>query len=148
MTSPRLLSRAVPPVAAGSAVMVPSVLVEVAEDRGGIGEVDNFEMLALNAVFAVVAASLAAVASGRALGAGHRLGDVLVAGFDGAVAVASAGVIGLVGFLLLHAREEEAIGEGVGVEIATWSAIQLASIAVGWLVARAALGWMSRASDH
>lgn len=144
MTSRLLIGRAVLAVAAGSAVMVPSVLVEVAEDRGGIGEVDNLELLALSAVFAVVAGSLAAVTSGRALGVGHRLGDVIVAGFDGAVAVASAGVVGLVGFLLLHVREDEAIGEGVGVGIATWSAIQLASIAVGWLAARAVLRWMSR----
>lgn len=63
MTSRWLIRRAVLAVAAGSAVMVPSVLVEVAEDRGGIGEVDNLELLALSVVFAVVAASLAAVTS-------------------------------------------------------------------------------------
>lgn len=138
------VGRVVVAVVAGSAVMVPSVLVELAEDRGGIGEVDSVELVALSAVFAVGAAAVAAVASGRAVARGHPAGDVLIAAFDGVVATASVGVVGLVGFLLLHVREEEAIGEGVGVEVATWSAIELAAVALGWATGRAALGWMAR----
>lgn len=123
--------------------MVPAVLVELAEDRGGIGEVDSVNFVASSIVIGAAVAIVVAVLFGRAIRHGHRVGDAVVAAFDGIVVTVSVAVLGLIAFLLLHVREEEALGEGVGIELATWLAVQVLSAAVGLMASRGALRWLA-----
>ena len=140
----RLLLRTAVAVAVAAATMVPAVLVEVAEDRGGAGEVDTAELLAISAVLAAAAAVLAGVLFDRAMARGHRRADVLIAAFDGVVVATAALATTLVVFLLLYVREEGAIGEGLGMEAATWAAMHLVSLACGLAASVIALRWMAR----
>lgn len=123
--------------------MVPAVLVELAEDRGGIGEVDSVDFLVSSTAVGAAVVITAAVLFGRAVRHGHPVGDVVVAAFDGIVVTVSVAVMGLIAFLLLHVREEKALGEGVGIELTTWFAIQLLSAAVGLVAGRGALRWLA-----
>ena len=144
----RMVLRTIVAAAAAATAMVPAVLVEMVEDRGGAGEVDTAELLAVSAVVALGAAVVAAVLFDRAIAGGHRRADVLIAAFDGVVVATVALATTLVAFLLLYVREEGAIGEGVGVETATWSTMHLVSLACGLTASRAALRWMGRERLH
>lgn len=133
-------------VAAGTAaaVAVPGVLVEVAEDRGGIGEVDTIDLFVVSAVLAAGAAVATATAARRALTKGHPTANVIIAAFDGIIATVCTAIVGLVAFLLLHVREEEAIGEGLGIELATWTALEFAAAGAGLVTSHAMLWWLAR----
>jgi hypothetical protein len=131
-------------IAAAVAILLPAVVVELAEDRAAIGEVDTAEFLLASVVLATIAGITAAALFRLGQRQGHMPGDLAVAAVDGVIATAIAAVMALVVFLLLHLREGDALGEGVGVQLLTWTFGQAAALAAGVLVGRAVLRWVSR----
>ena len=138
------LTRTFVAVSAGAAVTIPTILVETAADRAGIGEVNSAGLLVISAVLAAGAAMVAAILFDGAIARGHRRGQVLVATLDGVVATTSAAATSLIALLLLHLRDAEAIGEGPAVQLATWASLHLVSLGLGYVAARAALTWMAQ----
>lgn len=131
-------------IAAAAAITLPAVVIELAEDRAAIGEVDTTEFLLATGALATIAGIVAAALFRLGRRQGHAPGDLAVAAVDGVIATAIAAVVALVAFLLLHLREGDALGRGVGVQLLTWTLGQAAAIAAGALVGRAVLRWVSR----
>jgi hypothetical protein len=131
-------------IAAAVAILLPAVVIELAEDRAAVGEVDTAELLLASCAVATIAGIVAAALFRVGRRQGHAVGDLVVAVVDGVIATAIAAVVALVAFLLLHVREAEALGEGVGVQLFTWTFGQAAALVAGALVGRAVLRWLSR----
>ena len=129
-------------------IMAPALAIQLAADRGGIGEADGADLLVASAVIATVHAGMAARRLRFEERTAERRADIWIASLD-ALVVLALGTTLLVLVVLVSFPDEHAALANRGFPVVLlWAGLQIGGVVLAEVTGRTVFRWLEPRAPH
>lgn len=129
-------------------IMAPALAIELAADRGGIGDTEGLDLLAASAVIATVHAGLAARRLRFEERTAERRADIWIANLDALVVLALATTLLVLVVLVSFPDEHAALANRGFPVVLLWAGLQLVGVVLAEVTGRVVFRWLEPRAPH